>query len=192
MMKNSLQVACPTVVVIWDKVAEGHGRGPVFLMSCFFKIAQGPGAVECGWTVLWLSVFDRKFNQDRVKWVGNDTHRSFCLENKKKGTERFLPISVCEGVSLCVFKSGYMCLVHALCWWPLIAQSILIQSASFSHDCHTLAAAMATCRSRKESARVREVRCLFFNHCDIYAHIMTQGHGDIHVCVPSFTERFCR
>lgn len=90
-----------------------------------------------------------------------------------EGTETFLPVLVCEGVSLCVFKSGYVCLGRALYWWPLITQSILIQSASFSHDCHTLtAAAMVTCRGRRESARLREVRCLFFNHCDIYTHII--------------------
>lgn len=59
-------------------------------------------------------------------------------------------------VSLCVFKSAYVCLVHAPYSWPLITQSILIQSASFSHDCHTLAAAMVTCRGRRESAGVRD------------------------------------
>lgn len=63
---------------------------------------------------------------------------------------------LCACACVYLFKSGYVCLVHALYSWPLITQSILIQSASFSHDCHTLAAAMVTCRRRRTSAGVRE------------------------------------
>lgn len=37
-----------------NEVAEDQGQGHVVLMSCFFKIAQDSGEVECGWTVLWL------------------------------------------------------------------------------------------------------------------------------------------
>lgn len=47
--------------------------------------------------------------------------------------------------------------------WPLITESILIQSASFSHDCHTLSAAMVTCRGRRETEE-RAARHHFENY----------------------------
>lgn len=68
--------------------------------------------------------------------------------------------------------------------WPLITRSILIQSTLFSHDCHTLDAAMVTCRGRREG--VREVRCLCFNGRDIY----TQSHMHRHLSAPVFLPRF--
>lgn len=118
-------------------------------------------------------VWDRKFNQDRVIWVGS-SHRFFCCWKTNRRVDGTSTFSSRLGLwaSLCVLESGCVCLVHAPYSWPLITQSILIQSASFSHDCHTLAAAMVTCRGRRESRRSErdQARRPRFNHCDIYTH----------------------
>lgn len=73
--------------------------------------------------------------------------------------------------------------------WPLITRSILIQSASFSHDCHTLAAAMVTCRGRREG--VREVRCLCFNRCDIYTQSHLHRYFSASVSLPRSHLKMC-
>lgn len=130
-----------------------------------------------------VSVFDRNLKQDRVIWTGDGTDHMF-------GSWKLInvlraPRALCP--SQLVRQWVCVCLVHAPYWWPLITQGILIQSASFSHDCHTLAAAMATCRGRGESAREREARCLFFNRCDIYTHIIAPMDTHPWVSLPRFS-----
>lgn len=126
---------------LWHEVTKGQGQSRFVVMSCFFKIAQDSGEVEWGWTDSWLCLclFERNFNQDGVKWVGKHTNSGFSLEKwwTCKGDCSLSAWCVCA-------EMGNVCLVHVSCSWPLITQSILIQSASFSHDCHTLAAAMVT------------------------------------------------
>lgn len=111
----------------------------------------------------------------KMTWQEHTLQLLFLKTDTQQALQTFCPSWF---VSDCVFKSGYVCLIHVPYSRPLITQSILIQSASFSHDCHTLAAAMVTCRGRRENAQSERGTFSFQFFILLHLHKLKITHRD--------------